>query len=611
MKQIYLCIIVLIIFVLQSCTFEPKGEEYVNIDPTGKIPNIQINLNLAADTLYIPINTEITFAYGLNNDKVNWAQFSVNGAQSDVIKIESNVVSLSRAFKEAAGVTYSLEMKIFTKSQTGSIADIIGAEGFLISRKWTIVMVNVSQLASQITKTDFVDGTFKIEWEKYKGMEFKNYKIYKVMAWSTKGKVLLATINNREQTSFIDTTYCGEESQYSILTNDTFQGNTTWLKSLIPIISFENTTSGDILFKWSKPPYYKNLKGYRLSYYDSMGKVQQMAEIPDPTIESYTIVNPIFAHSYKLYLTPFGRTDNLYSLANSMYYLSTSVTATSGLPGPKYYDILSGQGSMIYLIDNTQQITLFDALKFTPVRQIKYSENIYEFGVSTNDKYLVSMGLSPKKIYFEDLSDPSKSKSIDISSIPLMFGSISISNAGTGILMAYYKSILYDFINERKLAEFDLTGPASYANKISPSGNFFYLDTYSNFVFYQYKNNQLVLLESGSNLNDDFILNCYFIPGNNEKMIRAYHNRIEVLDCNSWTIEKKWLFPNLISHVFNFDIKSGKLLIYENFKMVLFDVINGTREELVSVDESVYKMNTLFYNNGYLFWAEGSAFKKN
>ncbi|MDP4291485.1 MAG: hypothetical protein Q8908_10430 [Bacteroidota bacterium] len=612
MKKLYFQILFLIFLILQSCTFEPKGDEFVQVDPSGKRPEVQINLNLAADTLYIPTNTIVNFAYGLSSDKINWTQFIVNGAPTNVTKLESNMVTLSRVFNEPAGKTFLLEMNIFAKSQTGSIADKLNAEGYLISRQWTIVMVNTSQLASNIIKADFVDGTFKIEWEKYKGMEFKDYKIYKTMPSSTKGKFLLATINSREQTSFVDTTFCGEESVYYIMTNDTYQGNVYWQKSLIPVLTSENTANGEILFKWTKPPYYKNLKGYRISYYDTMLGIQPLTEIADGSSESYNIPDPLFAHSYKLYLTPLGKTDNSYTSSSLINYLSTYTTAMLGTPVPKYSFALSGRGSMIYCIDQGHQVFLYDPIKFTTTRQIKYNESIYKFAVSLNDKYLVNNSIGTTKINFEDLIDPSKSKRIDIAgSTPQSVDNMSISDAGTGVLMTYSKCVLFDYLNERKLADIDLAGTSSYSNKISSSGKFFYLDKFSNCAFYQYKDNQVVLLESGIIQGDYYLLDCYFIPGNNEKIVRAFRNRIEILDCNTWTIEKTWLYPNQITHVFNFDVKSGKLLINEKTKMVAFDVVNGTREELATVDNSIYNITSLFYSNGYLYWGEGFAYKKN
>lgn len=612
-KNIYLCLCLIILLIQQGCTFEPKGEDFVKLDPTGKMPNIQINLNLATDTLYIPTNTTITFAYGLNNEKINWAKFIVNGSLTNDIKVEPSMASLSRTFNEARGVTYSLEMQIFTRSQTGSMADQAGAEGYLISRKWTIIIITIADLAPRITKLGFVDGTLKIEWEKYKGMGgFTNYKIYKSMFLSNKPSFLLATINSREQTSFIDTTYAGEQSQYYVVTNDTYQGLTYGLQGPIPVITVVNPASGDMVFKWTKPPYYKNLKCYRISYYNKSNVWQTMAELTDVNSESYTIHNPLFAHAYTLYLTPVSKTDNNYSETNTRVYMSTQTRGFMGQPIPYFTDIRSGQGSVIYMINNSQLVTLFDPLKLSTIKQFRYNEGIFESEVSANDKYMVSVGNMSQKVYLEDLTDPTKSKTIDISgAVPGTIYNISVSNVGTGCIMTYNKSYLYDFINERKLAEFNLTGPSTYLNKISASGNFFYLDIYSSFVFYRYKDNQTVVLESGTEQGDNFILNCYFIPGNNEKLVRTYHNRIEVLDCNTWTLEKKWLFPNLITRVYNFDINSGKLLISENLKMVLFDVMNGTSEELASIDDNVYAPRDLFYGNGYLFWNQGFALKKN
>lgn len=612
MKNIYYHFFLLILITLQSCTFEPKGEEFVELDSAGVQPDIQVNLNLPADTLFIPSGTNITFVYGLKKEAINWAQFSVNGVHTNPLKIETNTVSLSRTFNESAGQTLSLEIKIFTRSQTGSIADKLDAEGSLISREWTIVILSTTQLSPNITKADFVDGSFKFEWNKFKGMGFMNYKVYKSMAQSHKGFLLLTTINSREQTSFIDTAYCGEETEYYVKTNDKYSGTSTSRKGPIPVLTAENTAKGELLFKWTKPPYSKNLKGYRISYFDSSGTLQQMAEISDVTSESFLITNPSFAHFYKLYLTPLSKTNNYYDQSSTIYYLSTSAGIYLGEPVPKYYHAVTGQGSMIYLIDQSQQITLFDPIKFTTARQIKKNESIQILAVSPDDQYLVTCGSSPQKIYFENLSDPSKSKTLDLSAaLPRAIIKISISNAGTGVLMNNNKSVLYDYINELKLAEFDLSGPVMYSDKISPSGNFFYLDTYSNCYFYQYKDNKAILLESGINQSNDFLFDCYFIPGKDEKMLRVYRNRIELMDCNTWTIEQKWLFPNLITHAYNFDIKSSKLLLSVDTKMVLFDVINGTQEEIAPIDNSIYNSTSLFYNNGYLLWGEGTAYKKN
>jgi hypothetical protein len=338
-----------------------------------------------------------------------------------------------------------------------------------------------------------------------------------------------------------------------------------------------------------------------------------VADIDISASESFVLPNPLFANKYDLYLTPLGKADNHYNEWNLMHYLSTTAQTTYGITSPYYWDVKAGVNPIVYF-GTTDGILQFDTRIFTTTKQLKYNETIKQYAVSANNKYLITKVNYPQKIYLEDLTDPAKSKSIDISAVLSQVGdNISISNNGTGILMNNLTAILYDYINERKLAEMNL--PATfiyfYLSKISASGNFFYLQTNSSSEFYQYMNNQPVLLQSGSNQGDDLVLSAGYLPGNNEKLVRAYHNRIEVLDCNTWTIEKKWQFPNLISNAYNLDLKSGKLLISENSKLVLFDVMNGTREELTTTDNQAWAIASFFYNNGYLFWGEGKAIKKN
>ena len=57
----------------------------------------------------------------------------------------------------------------------------------------------------------------KLEWERYKGLDFKYYRIYKRMTYSQSNKNLVATITSRDLTSYTDTTYHGERSGIFIL----------------------------------------------------------------------------------------------------------------------------------------------------------------------------------------------------------------------------------------------------------------------------------------------------------------------------------------------------------------------------------------------------------
>jgi len=614
MNKLYFYSFIIILIILQGCTFEPKGEEFVKLDPTGKPSDIEINLNLAVDTIFIQQSQYLIFAYAPNGNHVIWAKFTVNGQETEVQKDQAGNIRIAWDFKAVPGGIYPLELKIFARSQTGSIADKMDAEGSLISRKWIMVVKEYAQMGSKITKFEFVDGSLNLQWSKFIGKTFKNYKVYKSVVSGSAEIKLLATINSREQTSVVDNTFHGENSQYYILTNDDIKGETYYSPSgPFPAITVTNTANGNILLTWNKPSFYKNIKGYRLTYVDEFGVIQNLADLNSTDLNSFTLTNPMFGFSYSFYLTMVPLTDNYYDELYSRVFLSSSVDFTYGTTSPGFGFAKGGTAPISYFLDIYSQegILVFDHQKFSTVRKLKYVDKVTQFDVSANNKYLVGVPNLVKRVYFENLIDPTKSKMINLSvSFPLMTYMASVSDAGTGVFLNDRNAVLYDYINETKLAEITLSYVGLNSTRISSSGNFFYCETYFGFEYFQYKNNQIIRLQKADYQSGDKLLAVDYLPGNNEKLIRAFPNRVEVVDCNTWTIENQWLFPDLISEAHNLDKRSGKLLIHVKNKLLLLDVMSGTKEEIATtMNRSSLESYNMFYNNGITFWARGKALK--
>ena len=550
MKKSYFHFLVLIVLILQGCTFKPYGDEFVKIDPTGKLPNIEINLNLAKDTIFIEKQQKLTFAYAPDGNQVIWAKFIINGREAVVKKDASGAIKLDWNIDCNAGEIYPIELQIFAKSQTGSLADKINAEGFLMTRKWIMVVGQYSQLTSKITRTAFIDGSLQIEWDKFIGQNFKNYKVYKIIDYGSNDIIkLVATITSRVQTSVIDNTYHGENSVYYIVTNDDIKGDYYNIKGPLPIVSATNTPNGSILLNWNKPGFYKNLKGYRISYLDEKGIVQNVIDLNDTDINSYTIPNPIFGFNYAFYLTMLPLTDNYYDDLYATLNLSSKLNASYGIPTPTFKLALGGLAPISYLMNDTVGIQIFDNQKLSTVRKLKYIDKIINFDVSSNNKYLVAVPQFDKKIYFEDLINPVNSKLIDLSKTFTFTGNIaSVSDIGTGIVLDNH-AVMFDYINEIRLADVYLDNIGMYTNKISPSGNFFFCETYIGYEYFQYKNKQIIRLQRVDNKNGDKMILGDYLPGVNEKMVRAFANRVEIVDCNTWTVEKQWQLADPVSDV--------------------------------------------------------------
>ena len=220
---------------------------------------------------------------------------------------------------------------------------------------------------------------------------------------------------------------------------------------------------------------------------------------------------------------------------------------------------------------------------------------------------MVSMTFSSNTIYFDDLENESKSKTLNLlPSFPHLEYSVSVSDLGTGIIFNDQTAILYDYLSESKLGEIQLGYQGPSYNIISPSGRFFFCITWGGGEYYQYKDKQIVRL-SGFNDKDGNYLHSDYLPGENEKFIRTFSNRIEIVDCATWTIEKLWLFPDPISEFYNLDLKSGKLFLRQANQLILFDVMNGSKEELISTGNSNSMYAAPFYNSGQILWGEGKG----
>jgi len=611
MNQLYLYLLLFVLFILQSCTLEPKGEHFVTVDPTPKMPNIQINLNFNTDTLYIPRQKSITFAYGMSSKEVIWSKLIINGKETSPMTYSQDTVRMTWTFLDNAGTIGPLEMQILYRSHTGSLGDKIGAEGVLFTKKWILKVLEYNQLASTITKTEFVDGTLKLDWTRFQGTEFTNYKIYKDVVYAPQQLQLVATITSRDQTTYLDNTYHGETSYYYILTNDEFQGQIKEVKGPVPTLTAITSQSGEFILKWTKPPFYKNLRGYRIASFDVKQGIVQLADVTNSLAESFTIPTLLFGEGKQYFLTLLPLTNSYLDETNAYSNISSFTYASYGFTSPSFTSAHAGLAPISYLLnfDYRPGVIVFDHQKMTTIKKITYGNGIFGFEVSANNKYLVGNSGIFQTIYFENLLDSTKSKMMVFKDLTQMSGNCSISDIGTGAIINGQNAIVYDFLNELKLAETKLEFYTASDIKISPSGNFFFCVRNGNYSEgYKYKDNQITKLPAG-NLALDPLYYYDYLPGINEKMVLVKSNRIEVVDCNTWVTEHTWQFTNGFTEFYNLDKKSGNVLFREKNKLILFDVITGTRKELrdIAGDPNYRNSWTLFYNNGLLLGGNGSA----
>lgn len=593
---------------LQGCIFEPNGENFKEVDSTPKEPNIVINLNVASDTIYVCRDEFIKFWYSLDSDTVNWTQFKLNGKETEYMLDRSGGITLSFYLKDLSKGTYPLEMNIFTHSGTGSVADKAGKEGFLLTKKWTLLVTDEAKLVPQVTKLDFVDGALKIEWQQFKGVGFQKYTLIKELPYAAGKRITLATIDSPEQTSFIDNTYHGELSRYNIFVNNTISYNWKTIEGPLPVFTSYNTKDGGIVLKWNKPPFFNNLKGYNLSYSDNPGgPLIPLTKMVSTFVDSLVVPSPLFPYDYDFFLTMVPNSDCYYTDWDLRQFLSSKVKATYGIPSPVYNISIGGTSDLCYLYGWADKIHVYDRQKAAEINTITVDPNYTRLDVSNNDKYMVIKPNTPEsQIRFYDLKEPVNNKLLDLKSqFPLMGHIPTVSDAGTGTFINDKSIVLYDFINEQKLDEIAFDDNGLYSSKISPSGRFFFCETYNNYFYFAYKDGNLSLLSKTTNFIE-FTMFAEYLPGTAEKLVRAFKNRVEILDCNTWVVEKQWMFDSPIKDIYNLEMKSQKLFLRVGNDLISFDINNGGKEVLAITGNSPYLSKwDLFYTGRQILWSKG------
>ncbi len=202
MKKASFLPLLVLMFFLYSCEYQ-SSEVYnrpVNRDIAP--PNIQVvELNIDADTLCIYRNMEVKFKFESDHQAITMTRFSIDGKV--IGKVDSGTGTFTIPEVSMVEGLYELAIEVYTVSGTGSLADEFGAESFVSSHTWKLVILNTYN--PQMTKT-VENGLLHIKWKPFLASNFKEYSICK---WVNGSECEITSIKTSE---FIDSTYVGERT---------------------------------------------------------------------------------------------------------------------------------------------------------------------------------------------------------------------------------------------------------------------------------------------------------------------------------------------------------------------------------------------------------------
>lgn len=219
MKQFFNSALLLLVFfaALTACEFEPSGENFREIAGPDTTKLIQVDLS--------PFETQYIFTKYTNvNYNLNTFGLKIYNVEFFVDQQSIHQGSEAEGFFVFNPGLYGrgskiLTMVITTNSNTGSLADLIGAEALVYSQSWNLVLDGDAPDPVEITSIINDDGVLRLNWSEYKRINFQKYIVYRKFSRNSEPAEIheIAEYANPKLRSCNDLSYIGGEATYWVV----------------------------------------------------------------------------------------------------------------------------------------------------------------------------------------------------------------------------------------------------------------------------------------------------------------------------------------------------------------------------------------------------------
>lgn len=258
---LYIFISIGLAIVLNSCEYKPVGEFESNADENVAPPEIQVlDLNLDNnDTIILYSGLEVAFRFASSSQSIKNVKFTVDGKETYNANIANGQFYID--YGKINEGDHTLLLEIVTATGSGSIAEHLGAEGFLFSKSWILVVDK--SFYSKTTATSF-NGFLKLAWPEYRNSDFKEYIVTR-----DKGSYHVVEIERSKNHVFIDSSYVGEGASYFVNVFTSSGKTIPWGHPIVnpelPLLSVYTSETHQYAIKWEKFKYYNAVGSFNLS----------------------------------------------------------------------------------------------------------------------------------------------------------------------------------------------------------------------------------------------------------------------------------------------------------------------------------------------------------
>ena len=467
-----LLLLSLILLLFSRCEYKPDMEFDRNIKkPDSAIIGMTLTPSDSVYTFYesgylaydlttfgLPVYSSVFF---LGDEKIRESQDTTG--------------TLYFSFESHPPGEYKLTMVVTTGSNSGSLADLLHAEGYVFSKNWKIVFINAEPpQPCEITRIKDTAGSVEIRWEKYNGVAFKEYELFKSSdlngnVWDER---LIQTITDQNITSVFDSTHVGGIAYYKLRIRNAGGYATSYLYVHETNKSALQATwigGNKVKLTWNPCIFYRNFKNYMITDETFGGNVVYSTDTIG--ISSFIYDRGVFGGTNKFDMSIEAKTSSYIYNDNNNSTASVNV----GLSFPVFKSFNNNQvNNTVYLLNNDFKLTKINASTGQGYGTVSLAYGTGWCSVSPLDDLIIAPASTSFSGYIR--IDPSNFFNPETVTMPGSRGpcpETTLSASGTGMAhveMPQTGYSIYDFQNRTNL--FSKTTNELTCGKISPDGNY-------------------------------------------------------------------------------------------------------------------------------------------
>lgn len=398
--KIQIVLLFLLVVFLQSCEYDPKGTFERQVTKDIPPPEIQIlDLNLDNDTVFLYPGIPVNFRFSSTNQEIKRVKFIIDDTIEKYTGYSnSGVFNLN--YGEFIEGMHKLLLEIITVSGTGSIAEHMGAEGFIFSKTWELQVNN--SYKSQV-KASVSNGLLKLVWPEYRSTDLKNYIVYRVDLLNN-----AVELKKPKTAEFIDSSYVGEGGGYTINVYTQKGKLLTWghvdIPKDLPKLSLITTESNQYVLAMRKSKYFNAIDTFQISQSLNFGATySKIKSTQNPNDTILNLVTSFFGDdaNFRLKLVP--KNKNVLYFGDNHLSFESYIECELGFPFSDHnnniYNIRQVNNDEFAYVDGCSILIRYSVSQKRAVEQLEYQPTSCtgcNFGIlsfSSSGKYITNYAL--------------------------------------------------------------------------------------------------------------------------------------------------------------------------------------------------------------------------